>query len=391
MRERKDVPDVQRPADRRRRRVRCSPRSRRAKWGSDARWLSRAFAAAAALPLLPGLDTRRARSPAAARLDRLAAARSPRARAHLCRIDACGEPARLRVPARDRRGGRPLRSGGRRAVARGRRTRGARRRRGGRDACRVSGHGGPSVSRLASRGRGSPGTRGALLAYRDRATRPIALCCADGASRAQPRSWSRTRSETTSPGCAMPSSRSCCCWPSAGTAVAWRRSWPRRRSSTRRHPTSSRWASRRTRAAPMRAPGRPRCPTCATTCRPAVLASRSCRPLRAGSRTTCRPGHPAGSRVVPSDGHGPQSPALSPDAHAVGLRRLAGTLRRAVRRAHALSARRPRGRCRGPPAACAGTRPAGRLEACRVHDLLRRSASAAHDGECRSTRDDVQP
>ena len=80
-------------------------------WGRDARWPSRAFAAAAALPLLPGLDAYVLGVPLL--LASIASLQRGRrvARARLRRIDARGEPARLRVPARHRRGGRPLRSG----------------------------------------------------------------------------------------------------------------------------------------------------------------------------------------------------------------------------------------------------------------------------------------
>ena len=54
-------------------------------WGRDARWPARAFAAAAALPLLPGLDAYVLGVPLLLAAVAGAAARPPRARARLCR------------------------------------------------------------------------------------------------------------------------------------------------------------------------------------------------------------------------------------------------------------------------------------------------------------------
>ena len=121
------------------------------------------------------------------------------------------------------------------------------------------------------------------------------------------------------------------------------------------------------RASPGRRPSR----TCATTCR-LEPGSRSYPPRPAGRPTTCRP---AASRWR-ADGSGrPTWPATGCSiaaAHALGVRPVAGALRSRVRRADALSARRSRCRQRGPPAAPARLGSARRVEARRASRSSRR-------------------
>ena len=144
-----------------------------------------------------------------------------------------------------------------------------------------------------------------LLAFRDRATRPIALVLCGWGVASLTAYLIPNRSTTISPGCATPSSRSCCCLRSVTRAAALPRSWPPPRLSTQPRQISSRSAARPTRAVRTHAPGAGNLvPAASSPCR------HSCRGRPYVSALgVVLPAHarnPARARLVPTDRYGAQ-------------------------------------------------------------------------------------